>query len=48
MDFSVIIKGIVTFLQNNPLITLAMTIVLIILLYRKPKIFFTIFLITLL
>jgi Ca2+/Na+ antiporter len=48
MDFSVILNRIVIFLQDNPLITLAMTIVLIILLYRKPKIFFTIFFITLL
>jgi len=48
MDFSVILNSIVIFLQDNPLITLAMTVVLIILLYRKPKIFFTIFFITLL
>jgi hypothetical protein len=39
MDFSVIIDSIVTFLKNNLSVAVAMTFILIILLFRKPKLF---------
>ncbi len=48
MDFSLIIDSIVTFLKNNLSIVVAMTFILIILLFRKPKLFFMICFITLL
>jgi hypothetical protein len=42
MDFSLIIDSIVTFLKNNLSVVVAMTFILIILLFRKPKLFFLI------
>jgi len=48
MDFSVIIDSIVSFLKNNPLFVGATTFILIILLFRKPKILFMVVFITLL
>jgi Ca2+/Na+ antiporter len=47
MDFSIIIESIVTFLRDNPLIVIALTFLLIIMLFRKPKLFFIISFITL-
>jgi hypothetical protein len=47
MDFSIIIESIVTFLRYNPLIVIALTFLLIIMLFRKPKLFFIISFITL-
>jgi Ca2+/Na+ antiporter len=47
MDFSVILDGIVTFLRDNPLIVIALTFLLIIMLFRKTKLFFIISFITL-
>ncbi|OGP62786.1 MAG: hypothetical protein A2169_05840 [Deltaproteobacteria bacterium RBG_13_47_9] len=47
MDFSVIIDSIVTFLRDNPLIVIALTFLLVIMLFRKPKLFFMISFITL-
>jgi Ca2+/Na+ antiporter len=46
MDFSIIIDSIVTFLRDNPLTVIALTFLLIIMLFRKPKLFFMISLIT--
>ena len=48
MDFSVIIDSIVIFLKNNPFFVGATTFILIILLFRKPKILFMVVFITLL
>ena len=48
MDFSFIIDNIVILLKDNLPIVIATTFVLIILLFRKPKLFFMIFLLTLL
>jgi hypothetical protein len=47
MDFSVIIDSIVTFLRGYPLIVIALTFLLIIMLFKKPKLFFIISFITL-
>jgi hypothetical protein len=48
MDFSLIIDSVVTSLKNNLSIVVVMAFILIILLFRKPKLFFMICLITLL
>jgi len=48
MDFSAIIDSIMSFFKTHLLITIAAGILLIFLLYRKPKLFFTIFFIGLL
>jgi amino acid transporter len=48
MDLSEIIDSVLTSLVDNPLITITIAILLIIMLFRKPKIFFMIFLVTLL
>jgi Ca2+/Na+ antiporter len=47
MDFSIIIDNIVTLLRDNPLIVIALTVLLIIMLFRKPKLFLIISFITL-
>jgi len=47
MDLSPLIDSIVTLLGNNLLISIALAILLIIMLFRKPKLFFMIFFITL-
>jgi Ca2+/Na+ antiporter len=47
MDFSIIMDSIVTFSRDNPLIVIALTFLLIIILFRKPKLFFIISFITL-
>jgi hypothetical protein len=48
MDFSLIIDSIIILLKDNLPIVIAMTFILIILLFRKPKLFFMIFFIALL
>ena len=48
MDFSEIIDSILTSLIDNPLITITIAILLVIMLFRKPKIVFMIFFVTLL
>jgi Ca2+/Na+ antiporter len=48
MDFSEIIDSVLTSLIDNLLITITIVIVLVIMLFRKPKIVFMIFSITLL
>ena len=48
MDLSEIIDSILTSLVDNPLVTITIAILLIIMLFRKPKIFFMIFFVTLL
>ena len=48
MDFSEIIDSFLTSLIDNPLITITIAIVLVIVLFRKPKIVFMIFFVTLL
>jgi hypothetical protein len=48
MDFSVIVNSAVTLLKNNLPIVVVMTFILVILLFRKPKLFFMILFITLL
>lgn len=47
MDFSEIIDSILTSLIDNPLITITIAILLVIMLFRKPKIVFMIFFVTL-
>ncbi|MGA1869816.1 MAG: hypothetical protein ACMUJM_14875 [bacterium] len=41
MDFSEVLHIIITFFQNNLIITIAVSIVLVFLLFRKPKLFFS-------
>jgi hypothetical protein len=48
MDFWAIIKSIIIFFQANLLVTIAIAIILIFLLWRKPKLFFLILFIALL
>ncbi len=48
MDFFGIINSIITFFQNNLFIAIVSAVLLVFLLYRKPKLFFTIFFIVLL
>ena len=48
MDLSEIIDSVLTLLIDNPLITITIAIVLVIVLFRKPKIVFMIFFVTLL
>ena len=48
MDLSEIIDSVLTSLVDNPLITITIAILLVIMLFRKPKIFFMIFFVTLL
>ena len=48
MSFFEIINGIISFFQANPIIATAVAILLIFLLWRKPKLFFIILLIALL
>ena len=48
MDLSEIIDSVLTSLVDNPLVTITIAILLIIMLFRKPKIFFMIFFVTLL
>ena len=48
MDFSEIIDSVFTSLVDNPLVTITIAILLIIMLFRKPKIVFNIFFIVLL
>lgn len=48
MDFSEIIDSVLTSLADNPLVTITIAILLIIMFFRKPKIFFMIFFVTLL
>ena len=48
MDLSEIIDSILTSLVDNPLVTITIAILLIIMLFRKPKIVFNIFFIVLL
>ena len=48
MDLSEIIDSILTSLVDNSLVTITIAILLIIMLFRKPKIFFIIFFVTLL
>jgi len=48
MDFQAIIDTVVSFSKDNVLIAIAVGILLIFLLYRKPKLLFTIFFISLL
>lgn len=45
MDFLTIMKSIGDFFLANPVITVIVALVLIFLLYRKPKLFFLIFVI---
>ena len=47
MDFFGSINSIIAFFQNNLFIAIAAAILLVFLLYRKPKLFLTIFLIAL-
>jgi hypothetical protein len=48
MDSFGIINSIITFFQNNLFIAIVAAVLLVFLLYRKPKLFFTIFFIALL
>jgi hypothetical protein len=48
MDFFGSINSIIAFFQNNLFIAIAAAILLVFLLYRKPKLFLTIFFIALL
>jgi hypothetical protein len=48
MDFSLIIDSIIILLKDNLPVVIAMTFLLIILLFRKPKLFFMVCFITLL
>jgi hypothetical protein len=48
MDFSLITDSIIILLKDNLPVVIGMTFILIILLFRKPKLFFMIFLLTLL
>lgn len=45
MDFSTIIKSIIAFFEANLVITVITALVLLFLLFRKPKLFFIIFMI---
>ena len=48
MDLSEIIDSVLTSLVDNSLVTITIAILLIIMLFRKPKIFFMLFFVTLL
>jgi hypothetical protein len=48
MDFSLIVDSIIILLKDNLPVVIAMTFLLIILLFRKPKLFFMVCFITLL
>lgn len=48
MDFSETINNITTYLQSNIYVTLGLVLVFLLLIFRKPKIFVTIFVIALL
>jgi amino acid transporter len=48
MDLSEIIDSVLTSLVDNPLVTITIAILLVVMLFRKPKIFFMIFFVTLL
>lgn len=45
MDFSETINNITTYLQSNIYVTLGLVLVFLLLIFRKPKIFVTIFVI---
>jgi hypothetical protein len=47
MDFSALINSIIILLKDNLPVVIVTTFILIILLFRKPKLFFMIFLFTL-
>ena len=44
MDFSRFMNGILSFAQNHPVIIIVLALVLLYLIYRKPKMFFGILL----
>ena len=43
MDFSGLMGSIVSFVQNNPIIAIVFVLGLLFFMYRKPKLFFTLF-----
>lgn len=48
MSFYSVISGILVFLQNNIIVSIVLGLVLLYILYRSPKLFFIVLLITLL
>ena len=44
MDFSELMQGIVTFAQNHAVMAIVLALVLLFLMYRRPKLFFSILL----
>jgi len=43
MDFSGLMGSIVSFVQNNPIIAIVFVLAFLFFMYRKPKLFFTLF-----